>query len=81
MILHCANCEIEIRWKPTKANGRAYCCAGCAEGGPCECDYDRLPPAPQVIRHIRFEIVELMETANALTNLKHPSSAILTPTR
>jgi len=21
--------------------GRAYCCAGCAEGGPCSCTYHR----------------------------------------
>ena len=53
-ILYCANCNIEIRWQPTVLNGRAYCCAGCGDGGPCECDYGHLPPVP--IRFIRFEL-------------------------
>lgn len=39
----CANCGIPIRWQPTVVDGKAYCCLGCAEGGPCECDYDHLP--------------------------------------
>ncbi len=40
----CANCEIVIRWEPTVVDGRVYCCLGCLHGGPCECDYDNLPP-------------------------------------
>jgi len=52
----CANCGIVIRWQPTTVHGRAYCCAGCALGGPCECDYDHLPARAVVIRRIRFEI-------------------------
>jgi len=39
----CANCGIEIRWRPTIVDGVAYCCLGCSRGGPCECDYARLP--------------------------------------
>jgi len=39
----CANCGIEIRWRPTIVDGVAYCCLGCSRGGPCECDYSRLP--------------------------------------
>jgi hypothetical protein len=39
----CANCGIAIRWQPTIVDGRAYCCLGCAQGGPCDCDYDNLP--------------------------------------
>ncbi len=39
----CANCGIAIRWQPTIVDGKAYCCPGCAQGGPCECDYDNLP--------------------------------------
>lgn len=39
----CTTCGIVIRWQPTIVEGRAYCCLGCAEGGPCECDYDNLP--------------------------------------
>ena len=54
----CANCEIEIRWKPTIVDGNRYCCAGCAEGGPCICDYAQLPRLDdglRAIRSIRFE--------------------------
>lgn len=39
----CANCGIEIRWRPTIVDGIPYCCLGCSRGGPCECDYSRLP--------------------------------------
>jgi hypothetical protein len=39
----CANCGISIRWQPTIVDGKSYCCAGCAQGGPCECDYGNLP--------------------------------------
>jgi hypothetical protein len=39
----CTNCGIVIRWQPTIVEGKAYCCLGCAEGGPCRCDYDNLP--------------------------------------
>lgn len=52
----CANCGIAVRWQPTMLGGTAYCCAGCALGGPCECDYDHLPARAAVIRHVRFEI-------------------------
>ena len=40
-VLHCANCDIEILWTPTFAHGKAYCCTGCAAGGPCSCDYSQ----------------------------------------
>ena len=36
----CANCGAEIAWRPTIHRGRAYCCGGCAQGGPCYCSYD-----------------------------------------
>lgn len=39
--LRCANCEIEILWPPTMVQGQAYCCIGCAAGGPCSCDYSQ----------------------------------------
>ena len=40
-VVRCANCDIEILWKPTLAQGVAYCCTGCAAGGPCNCDYSQ----------------------------------------
>jgi len=43
MTKRCANCGIEIHWTPTAINGVSYCCLGCSEGGPCTCDYSRLP--------------------------------------
>ena len=39
----CATCGIVILWQPTVIDGQTYCCLGCAQGGPCECDYDNLP--------------------------------------
>jgi hypothetical protein len=42
--LRCANCEIEILWPPTVVQGKPYCCAGCAAGGPCSCDYSQYLP-------------------------------------
>ena len=37
----CASCDIEILWPPIIAQGKRYCCAGCAAGGPCSCDYSQ----------------------------------------
>jgi hypothetical protein len=45
MKLVCANCGIEIRWQPTIVDGKPYCCWGCSQGGPCNCDYSNLPLA------------------------------------
>ena len=39
--LRCATCDIEILWPPIVAQGKAYCCTGCAAGGPCSCDYSQ----------------------------------------
>lgn len=39
----CANCGIEFNWQPTIVDGLAHCCIGCSQGGPCTCDYSRLP--------------------------------------
>jgi hypothetical protein len=36
----CANCGVDIPWRPTFHRGNAYCCGGCAQGGPCYCSYD-----------------------------------------
>lgn len=41
----CAGCEIEVAWPPVLHEGRAYCCCGCAHGGPCCCSYDEVPDA------------------------------------
>ncbi len=35
----CANCFALFSWDPTAVYGEAYCCAGCADGGPCFCTY------------------------------------------
>ncbi|HTD20199.1 MAG TPA: hypothetical protein VK667_11790 [Ktedonobacteraceae bacterium] len=39
--LRCANCDIDILWPPTVAQGKTFCCTGCAAGGPCNCDYSQ----------------------------------------
>lgn len=38
-IYYCANCLVPIRSKPVMRGGQAYCCRGCAAGGPCICSY------------------------------------------
>ncbi|HZS75152.1 MAG TPA: hypothetical protein VFA41_00945 [Ktedonobacteraceae bacterium] len=40
-VLRCANCDIDILWTPVIVRGHAYCCTGCAAGGPCSCDYSQ----------------------------------------
>ena len=40
-MLRCASCDIELSGQPVTANGRRYCCLGCADGGPCVCTYER----------------------------------------
>lgn len=49
----CANCRIVIQWEPTIIEGKTYCCLGCAQGGPCSCDYDNLPQVGKVEPMIR----------------------------
>ena len=41
--LTCKTCGITIRWQATMIGSELFCCIGCAYGGPCTCDYDRLP--------------------------------------
>lgn len=36
----CANCGVEIPWRPAIHHGQTYCCGGCVQGGPCYCSYD-----------------------------------------
>lgn len=36
----CANCGVEIPWRPAVHRGKTYCCGGCVQGGPCYCSYD-----------------------------------------
>ncbi|MCH7740406.1 MAG: sigma-70 family RNA polymerase sigma factor [Chloroflexi bacterium] len=36
----CANCFALFSWDPMAVHGEAYCCAGCADGGPCFCTYE-----------------------------------------
>ena len=44
----CVNCDILFDWQPTVVRGRLFCCTGCAQGGPCSCDYENLPRDPVV---------------------------------
>jgi hypothetical protein len=48
MKIECGNCGISITWAPTVVEGRTYCCVGCANGGPCTCDYSNLPNSGQL---------------------------------
>ena len=37
---HCACCEFELTTRPVYRHDEAYCCLGCAGGGPCVCTYE-----------------------------------------
>ena len=37
---HCASCEFELTGRPVYRRDEAYCCLGCAGGGPCICTYE-----------------------------------------
>ena len=50
----CANCDIEFFWPPTVVQGKAYCCTGCAAGGPCNCDYSLYRPV-SILGVIHYE--------------------------
>ncbi len=38
---HCASCDSAIPGKPVYRMDEAYCCLGCAQGGPCLCTYEQ----------------------------------------
>lgn len=37
---YCASCEGFITARPVYRMDEAYCCVGCAAGGPCVCNYE-----------------------------------------
>ena len=37
---YCASCEGAITSRPVYRMDEAYCCHGCAGGGPCACNYE-----------------------------------------
>jgi hypothetical protein len=37
---YCASCEDRITGSPVYRMDEAYCCMGCAHGGPCICTYE-----------------------------------------
>ena len=44
----CANCFEELRRNPFVSKDVAYCCFGCAQGGPCSCTYQTQREEPVV---------------------------------
>ena len=36
----CASCEIRLTGWPLYRADEAFCCTGCADGGPCVCTYE-----------------------------------------
>lgn len=56
----CANCGIPIHWEPTLVDGLAYCCVGCAAGGPCTCDYGHLPQPGDFVSLVQASQVRAM---------------------
>ncbi|MCI0438811.1 MAG: 6-carboxytetrahydropterin synthase [Chloroflexi bacterium] len=42
--VECENCFEALNRPAYYHEGRPYCCAGCADGGPCICTYGNVPP-------------------------------------
>jgi hypothetical protein len=38
---YCASCDGVITGRPVYRMDEAYCCLGCAHGGPCICTYEQ----------------------------------------
>jgi hypothetical protein len=38
---YCASCDGAITGEPIYRRDEAYCCLGCADGGPCTCSYEQ----------------------------------------
>ncbi|MFN3928938.1 MAG: hypothetical protein ACK4OK_04820 [Thermoflexus sp.] len=77
MPLICRNCGIEIEWQPVIVDRQPYCCLGCAEGGPCQCDYARLPspaaPATLAQRRPPQAVEVLIQRPALLAEMAHQS--------
>jgi hypothetical protein len=37
----CDSCDIDLGRDHLVVRGKTFCCAGCADGGPCGCSYER----------------------------------------
>jgi hypothetical protein len=46
LTLTCTSCEAPISLAPVFDDGRAFCCSGCAVGGPCLCEYGAAADSP-----------------------------------
>ncbi len=69
----CEHCERPLSGEPLSFEGRVYCCAGCAGGGPCAC-IDVSPARPVIVRAGGFVTqVELLDFALDLE--RHPAVA------
>lgn len=68
----CDCCEIEITGTPVVRDGKAYCCEGCAGGGPCTCDYSDRKAEPAGVAAgaaTRGDVVTLLrDTLSLLEN-------------
>jgi hypothetical protein len=39
-MIKCDSCDIDLGHDHVVMSGKAFCCAGCADGGPCICSYE-----------------------------------------
>ncbi len=68
METRCENCGILITWQPTVVDGQAYCCLGCAVGGPCSCDYSNLPSLEESRAIVRAASVIMLGAGSSFAN-------------
>ncbi len=65
--VECENC-FEVLNRPAYYHeGRPYCCAGCADGGPCVCTYGNVPPQRRPRVRFTDETAPRADGSSALT--------------
>jgi len=69
----CSNCDIDLGISPLMVRGKTYCCAGCADGGPCRCSYEKGNSRQHRNGHSDPVISELL-FLDADTTRVHPDS-------
>jgi hypothetical protein len=71
----CAACEFEIVATPFRYLGLAYCCEGCAGGGPCVCTYADRPGNPDAVDGLGLPFATGYEAARIPANTAVEPSA------
>lgn len=70
---HCASCDGTITAEPVYRRDEAYCCLGCAHGGPCTCSYEQ-DMADDGVDHLGLPFPVSMSVPEQATEVREPST-------